>query len=355
MVLFINKGVAKLNNRLLNSELHISLVGKILVMVCALVVYACCFIFFSHRLMVSINYFVLIPMFVSASLFGFWGGVISGILGLPANLLMLHLSGDILYAPPSKITGLVFGIIIGTILGYSSSFFSRLRLEILEHKKAKKMLDNALNQKQLLLRETHHRIKNNLAIIMGIIELEIMEGKDQRQEVFLRNLINRIRSVSITQNLLYSIENINQITMHPFLSKLIDQIKLALPKSLQDIQFNLVVNQVVLDIDLALPIGLIINESCTNSIKYAFNNIEKPYINIILRPEEDGGYFLKISDNGSGLPENILECGSDSIGLNLIKKLAGQMHADYSFKNENGAVLEIRLKKTQTETKLSLL
>lgn len=348
MISFINKGVTRLHNLFLRTELQLSPVVKALVMVCTCIVYVAVFILAKDLLTVSINFFVLIPMFVAASLYHFWGGIISGTLALPFNLFLLWLLGDMAYAPASKIIAFVFGIGTGAVLGFLSGFYIRLREEITEHKKAQEALDKALIQKQLLLRESHHRIKNNLTIIMGIIELELMEEKDQRQEEFLQNLIDRIRSVSITQNLLYAIEDIDEIEMHSFISKLVDQITLSVAIQKQDIDFILNIDKIILNIEAALPLGLIINEACTNSIKYAFPGTSNPRIEISLL-QTNGTRVLSIRDNGKGLPEKILQSGSDSVGLNLIKKLSLQMNAELDIKNEDGAVLEVKMEAPTTE------
>jgi two-component sensor histidine kinase len=344
MISFINKGVTKLHDKFLEGNIHLSRAKKALIMAGTVAVYAAVFVLFEDTLKVSINFFVLIPMFVAASLYQFWGGFISGALALPVNLFILWLLGNLSYSPASKVTAFVFGIGTGAVLGVLSGFYIRLREEIEEHRKARETRDKALEQKQLLLHESHHRIKNNLTIIMGIIELEILEEKDERQEEFLHTLIDRISSVSITQNLLYSIEDISEIEMHAFISKLIDQITLSAAIQKQGIEFVLEVDKIVLDIDKALPIGLIINETCTNSIKYAFRGTENPCIHIKLSAR-NGGCILSISDNGQGLPKKVLHSGSDSVGLNLIQRLAEQMNADFQLKNDNGAVFEIKFLK----------
>ncbi len=342
MIEFINTGVTRLQNLFLRTEVQLSPLLKAVVMVCTCIIYVVIFIFLRDLLTVSINFFVLIPMFVAASLYQFWGGIISGTLALPFNLFILWLLDDMSYSPASKIITFIFGIGTGAALGFLSSFYVRLRQEIAEHKKAQTILDKTLSQKKLLLKESHHRIKNNLTIIMGIIEFELLEETDQRQEVFLQNLIDRIRSVSITQNLLYSIEDIEKIEMHQFISKLIDQISLSVAIQEQGIQFILNIDKLELNIDKALPIGLIINETCTNSIKYAFYKIENPRIEITLK-KENGSFFLTLKDNGQGLPQEVLEGGSESVGLNLIEKMVQQMNANLKLQNDNGAVLEVYL------------
>ena len=254
MISFINKGVAELQNKLLEQHRHVSPLMKAVIITGTVAVYAAAFVLLEENLQVSINFFVLIPMFVAASLYHFWGGLISGTVALPANLFILWLLGDISYAPASKLTAFAFGIGTGTVLGFLSEFYTKLRQEIAEHRNSEEKLDKALEQKQLLLHESHHRIKNNLAIIMGIIELELMEEKDDRQKQFLHTLIDRIMSVSVTQNLLYSIENINEIEMHSFIKKLIRQITQTVKLLDQDINFILDIDEIVLHIEKALPI-----------------------------------------------------------------------------------------------------
>lgn len=328
------------NDMISNPRFDLSLQVKIGIIIAAFFIYFGAFYFLSDILKVSVNYFVLLPMFAAATLFKFFGGLVSGIIALPMNLLLLKLFGDLHYAPASPAAAEIFGTITGGVLGYLSGFYHRLRKEISEHHEAREMLDKMLTQKQLLLRESHHRIKNNLSIIMSIIELELMEEKDPRQEQFLENLVDRIRSVSITQNLLYSIEDISEIEMSSYLSKLIDQITLSLSIKQKNINFIFDMDKIVVDIDLALPIGLIINEACTNSIKYAFHDVPRPVITIKLK-KQNPGYRLLIRDNGTGVPPAVLQSGSESVGLNLMQKLVLQINGTMSMRNDDGAVIEI--------------
>lgn len=153
----------------------------------------------------------------------------------------------------------------------------------IRHREAREELKKAYNQKHLLLKESHHRIKNNLAIIHGIIELKSFETDDPDMSGFLKNLLGRLRS---------------------------------------------------------LAVGLIINEAFTNTVKYAFERTENPAIRILIERNGDRNRLL-YRDNGAGIPEAVLKETQDRMGLRLIEKLAGQLSGTLTITGDEGTRIEL--------------
>ena len=345
----LKNGIDNLNSKLLRMELKLSNLVKTLILGGAVLFYILCFIFLSDILMVSTNYFVLIPMFFAAALFGLWGGIISGVIALPMNLLLFWLFGDISYAPASKLIAQVFGTLTGFVLGYLSSFYSSLKEEIAEHYKARKMLDKALSQKQLLIKEIHHRIKNNLAIIKGIVELELYEETEPAQCEFLEHLAERIKSISLTQDMLYNIEDISTVRMDTFLTNLLNKLKIIHSTETRGIAVSSDIDNVCIDIDRALQVGLIVNESCTNSIKYAFDppahlksagDRNSYRIHIAFRKKGES-CRLSIKDNGRGMRTTAGTKVRDSLGIGLMERIASELNGHFAIIREGGTEIKV--------------
>lgn len=337
------KLIDKLNSKLLRTDIKLKLFTKTVILGGSVIFYALCFVFLSDILMVSTNYFVLIPMFFAAALFGIRGGIISGVIALPMNLLLFWLFGKLSYAPESKLIAQIFGTLTGFVLGYLSSFYSRLKEEIAAHRRARQMLDKSLAQKQLLIKEIHHRIKNNLAIIKGIVDLELYQATEPAQHEFLEHLAERIKSISVTQDMLYNIEDISTIRMDTFLQNLLKKLKITHSTEDKGILLSSEFDHVCLDIDKALPIGLIVHESCTNSIKYAFDSggdsIE-PRIHVSLH-ETGNACTLSIKDNGRGIGTSATKKQRDSLGISLMEKIAVEIDGNFSIIQEEGTEVEV--------------
>lgn len=337
---FANSLVAVLDRKFLKPDRSLAASTRYALLLGSMIIYVGAFLFLIPAFGVSTNYFVLIPMFFAAALFGLPGGVLAGIAALPCNLLLFIVFGSLSYAPESILTAWIFGFITGSFLGYLSHFYRRLKREMAEHRMARDELKEAYNQKHLLLKESHHRIKNNLAIIHGIIELKSFETDDPEMAAFLKNLLTRLRSLSVVQNLLYNIESIENIDTCRYIEKLVENLKQSLAGPRRSIRVETEVTEVCLDIDQALSVGLIINEAFTNSVKYAFATTENPVIRITIERNGDGTRFI-YRDNGSGIPDDVLTSKMERIGLQLIEKLARQLSSTLTIEGGEGTRIEL--------------
>lgn len=193
-------------------------------------------------------------------------------------------------------------------------------------------LEQLLNEKNTLLSETHHRVKNNLAVISGLFDLQLMYDKDPRLKELLTNSKNRIKSMSLIHESLYHQSNVSKINLRTYIEDLVNEIeKTQSSKALVNFHFDL--EEVHLDLSQSIPCGLIINEVVGNCYKHAFKNLSSPMITITLKKLEK--ISLTIKDNGSGI--NLANSEDiNSLGMTLIDAFTRQLEGEFSYRIEDG-------------------
>ena len=199
-----------------------------------------------------------------------------------------------------------------------------------------KALSNSLDTQKILLRELHHRVKNNLQFIISLYRLKLRSYLDSVGKEKLKEVENNVPSMGKIHDILHSNQTISNLNSSIYFEDLIKEIKRAYPN--KNINFFIDTKDLVLNIDQAIYCGLIINELVTNSIKYAFNN-ENANISIILDTDIEKRYLLNISDNGKGFD---WENKPLSFGLTLVERLVkDELKGELQFSNENGASFRI--------------
>lgn len=205
------------------------------------------------------------------------------------------------------------------------------------------IINKSLLEKDLLIKEVHHRVKNNLQIISSLLKLQ--SGKTNNIEV--QNSLNeaqeRINSMALLHQLLYRNNQMSSLLFNEYLSNLIAQISnsFSLTKKNVTIESNLI--ELELDLDTAIPLGLITNELLSNAYKHAFDG-KDGIIKVELSKLFKNIYQLKIYDNGQGLAANFDLLGVDSLGLDIVAILSEQINAELKIYNDNGAHFEIVFK-----------
>jgi len=218
----------------------------------------------------------------------------------------------------------------GNFLGVSS-----LVDNITEQIKAQKEIEKQLKEKEVMLSEIHHRVKNNLAVISGLLFMHSEHVEDESVKLILKESQSRIKSMAIIHEQLYQTENFGNINVNIYLKELVKKIASTFNNDRKIIDLDIEVSDFSMPISQALIIGLIINELVINSYKYAFDHIEIGKIKI--RFEKKGKHILRVSDNGVGYKEDYNFEKSNSLGLNLVKILAKQLKGDVLFENKKGA------------------
>ena len=213
-------------------------------------------------------------------------------------------------------------------------------VDITEQKKYQEQLKQSVKEKQVLLEEIHHRVKNNLAIISGMLQLQAFEADNEE----IRNALNdgqlRIQSIGIVHELLYQSENFVDISFEEYISKLIETIKNTLPFNHQHIDVKVDTGDVLLDINQAIPTAILINELVTNAYKHAFDDNQPGTIEILLR-ELDQEISIIVRDDGKGLPDDFLVEDHASIGMNLIETLTNQLEGELFHTSDEGTEFKV--------------
>ncbi len=228
------------------------------------------------------------------------------------------------------------GITFDLMLDSMQSNIKNLDLKVEQRTKE---LQKSLDEKNTLLKEIHHRVKNNLAFTINLIKLQKRKISDEETKVLLTDVQERIYIIELLHRKLYESKDLNSISFRKYINELVEDIVYTF--NVKDLRLNIDIDDVFMDIEHALPCGLIINECITNSFKYAFTKEDNEF-NIIFR-QENKSCYLEISDNGQGLPKNIDINKTKSLGLRLVSSISkGQLLGSIDYIYDSGAKFIIR-------------
>jgi len=213
-----------------------------------------------------------------------------------------------------------------------------LNIDITDYKENQLRLSTALEERETLLREIHHRVKNNLQLIISMLNLQkpsIDSEKSEKTEVLV-NMENRINSMALIHDQLYNTTSLNRINMPDYFVKLAGSIRESYEFEQRTISIEVSSVDLDLPIDKALPLGIIVNELISNSIKHAFHGVEHGEVKVTLyRIDQSHLYRLKVEDNGGGCSPDILK-SEGGLGLTLIQQLAMQIGGTANFETKGG-------------------
>lgn len=214
-------------------------------------------------------------------------------------------------------------------------------------------LYTALNEKNVLLQEVHHRVKNNLAVISGLLHIQRFSSDDEKLNKALEASEVRIKSMALIHEKLYQAESLSEIDFKHYIEDLLIAILGTIGVD-DNITANCNCDSMKLNVNQAMPCALILNELISNALEHAFIDQERGEVNIRLK-EQDGRVNIRIKDNGKGLPEKFIGKEMTSIGLTIINALVDQLEADFKAYNDNGAIIEFSFLKTDTKGSSSTL
>ena len=224
---------------------------------------------------------------------------------------------------------LVFISLIFTLLGFAGLVYAYLK-SIKNQRliaEQKRIIENSLVEKDSLLKEIHHRVKNNLQMVSSLLSLQTKNTRSKAAIVALEEGKSRVKAMALIHQKLYQNDDLSVIEMQGYIESLINSVQSVYKKGGHNISITIDAEGTELDIDRAIPFGLILNELVSNSFKYAFpENDENGKIYIHLRKNGDQGYF-EYTDNGIGLPEDSDERAHSSMGLRLINRLVNQLQS----------------------------
>ncbi len=224
------------------------------------------------------------------------------------------------------------------------SEISGIAHDITEKTLAEELLKESLKEKEVLLKEVHHRVKNNLQVISSILNLQSSYVKDEKTLNILKESQNRIKSMAFIHESLYQTNDFSKINFSEYVVSLSKNLVHSYGVFDNFVELKLNVSDVSLSLDLSIPCGLLINELVSNALKYAFKPKEKGTITISLN-EDKGAILLKVEDNGKGLPKEINFRETETLGLQLVMTLTEQINGTISLNNKKGAKYTIEFKK----------
>ena len=203
-------------------------------------------------------------------------------------------------------------------------------------------LKNKIHHREMMIKEVYHRVKNNLAMVSSIINLQIGEASHETEFHALNDLRNRIDSISMVHAKLFRGKDLNNILINDYIKDLVNNLIDSLAHTETFIAADISIPEVLIDFDKAVPLGIIFTELTTNAIKYAFRGKTEGIISLKYNQIE-GGAEIIFSDNGTGLAVDFSADKVESLGFNLIFSLIMQLNGSISAENKNGAVFTIIL------------
>jgi len=225
------------------------------------------------------------------------------------------------------------------VLSLLQIFASRVSSE-LERKQSEERIKASLEEKELLLKEVHHRVKNNMAIISSFLELQPRFIKDDAVKLMFRESRQRIKSMALVHEKLYKSQDFKDMDIREYIEELSNDLLRAYEYVEGEIAVRINTDYIHMDLDTLIPFGLIVNEILTNSLKHAFTDISDPEIEISLRMGQDNKAVLTVADNGTGIPDGELSLNG-GLGLNVINALVGQLDGELEIDSTGGTMFRV--------------
>ena len=212
--------------------------------------------------------------------------------------------------------------------------------DISSEKEAQQKIKESLKEKEVLLAEIHHRVKNNLAVISGLLQMQMWESENEDAVSALQQSQFRVRSIALVHEKLYQSENLSHIEFDKYIRDLLQAISSTHVRDQEDIEIETQLEDIVLNINQAIPCSLLLNELVVNAYKHAFGDQEAGRIEVQMTREGTTAK-LSVRDNGKGFPEEEVGAESTSLGMSLVDTLSSQLDGDITVKNDEGARITV--------------
>ena len=216
-----------------------------------------------------------------------------------------------------------------------------IAFDITALKQHEEQLEASLEQKEILLKEVHHRVKNNLQIISSLINLQIGTVGDERYQALMQESSNRISSMATVHEMLYKSLELDTVDMKTYIEEMARHLLDVYGAKGRTVRLVEDISIADLGLDKSIPAGLIVTELLSNSIKYAFPEGRGGTITVRLKELQDESIELVVQDDGVGLPPSVVNGSVDSLGLLLVNALSGQLEGSLSIENRDGAYFSI--------------
>jgi two-component sensor histidine kinase len=235
-------------------------------------------------------------------------------------------------------TGLI--IATGLLLIAAGIILFQNRKQRIKNKVIQKQSDDM----QVLMKEIHHRVKNNLQVISSLLDLQSMTIADNQASEAVKEGKNRVQSMALIHQNLYSEGNIKGIRTKEYISNLLQSLCDSYNITNDKVKVRTDIDDLNLDVDTMIPLGLVLNELVSNSLKYAFRNGKEGELNVVLKKQPEH-LLLRVSDNGAGYPVGLSVKDGKSFGMKMIRAFAQKLKANLNIYNNNGAVTEMLITK----------
>ncbi|MBL0334307.1 MAG: hypothetical protein IPP73_02960 [Chitinophagaceae bacterium] len=212
-----------------------------------------------------------------------------------------------------------------------------------QHKKSMVIMKQSEDM-QVLMKEIHHRVKNNMQIVSSLLDLQSISIRDNQAAEAVKEGRNRVQSMALIHQNLYAEDNLKGIKTRAYIGNLLQNLCDSYNISQDKVKISTDIEDLNLDVDTMIPMGLILNELLTNSFKYAFSGNRNGELNILLKREE-AGLHLMVKDNGPGFPEGLDTKNTRSFGLRMVRAFAQKLKAVPEFTNEKGAKVSLYITK----------
>lgn len=240
---------------------------------------------------------------------------------------------------PTQMTSTVLKDGNGNIIGMFG-----FATDITERKQMENELRQSIKDRDMLIKEINHRVKNNLAVISSLLSLQSRDIEDQRAKDLFIESGSRVNAIAMIHDRLYKVENFRHLNFGEYLLSLSSQIWKTYAVNNGKIRLLTEIEDVSLDVDAMIPCGLIVNELITNSIKYAFPDGRDGEIFVGFKLDGKQQYLLTVRDNGIGLPEGMDISNTKSMGMKIVDALTRQLKAEVSIERTGGTVFSITFK-----------
>lgn len=205
---------------------------------------------------------------------------------------------------------------------------------------AEEKLKASVKEKEILIKESHHRIKNNLQLMSSLLNLSLSNIQDQNAKNILTDSLNRMVSISTLHEYLYRSSDLNEVNVQTYLYKILDHIRVSLNTDSRNVKIAKDIDYFMISSGMAISLGLIVNELVTNAVKYAFRDKKAGIINLEVK-QINNNIILKIKDNGIGISENIDLANTGTLGFQITYSLVSQYNGTIDYKVDNGTEFTI--------------
>jgi PAS domain S-box-containing protein len=227
--------------------------------------------------------------------------------------------------------------------------FTVILRDISERKAAEQKIQVSLQEKEVLLKEIHHRVKNNLQVVSSLLGLQSRVIPDPQTRKMFQESQNRIHSMALLHERLYESENLSEIDCHEYVKQLTAHLFRSYGVNVSRVRLNIHLEETRMNMDAAVPCGLILNELVSNCLKYAFPDNLEGEIRIELLRDGESPACLSVVDNGVGLPEDVSLWSKKSLGLRLVRILAEQIGATVEVSSHEGTAVKLTFSQAHQE------